>query len=102
MGVAQRLKELREGRGLSQSDLADITGIPQSTLSHYERGVEVSASNLIKLAYCFQVTADYLLEIEENPALVDVAISHHERRLIDAVRRGDKLAAIKMIVNGEE
>jgi len=102
MGVSQRLKELREGRGLSQSDLADITGIPQSTLSHYERGVEVSASNLIKLAYCFQVTADYLLGIEDNSALVDVAISHHERRLIELVRRGDKLAAIKMIVNGAE
>ena len=102
MAIAQRLKELRESRSLSQSDLAELTGIPQSTLSHYERGVEVSATNLIKLAFTFQVTSDYLLGIENDESLVDVAISHSERRLIDAVRRGDKLKAITMIVTGDD
>lgn len=102
MNTAQRLKDLREERGFSQQDLAELTGIPQTTLSRYERGIEISASNLVRLAQFFQVTSDYLLGIEDNPALVDVSITHRERRLVDAVRRGDKLRAIAMIMNGDE
>lgn len=102
MKSAQRIKELRENRGLSQQDLAEIAGIPQTTLSRYERGIEVSGENLIKLAHAFQVTADFLLGIEDDSALVDIPVTHTERRLLDAVRRGDKLRAIAMIMNGDE
>lgn len=102
MSITQRLKELRESRGLSQADLAEIAGIPQTTISNYERGTQVTAENLIKLAHCFQVTSDYLLGIEDDSALVDVPVTHTERRLLDAVRRGDKLRAITMIVTGDE
>ena len=102
MSITQRLKELRESRSLSQSDLAELTGIPQTTISNYERGTQVTAENLIKLAQTLQVTSDYILGIEDNAALVDVSISHAEKRLIAAIRRGDKIRAIAMIVNGDE
>ena len=32
------LKQAREGKGLSQADLADAVGLKQSTISQYENG----------------------------------------------------------------
>lgn len=102
MNAAQRLKQLREDRSLSQADLAEVSGIPQSNISRYERGIDIPAPNLIKLASALQVTADYLLGVSEDATLVEVVVTHTERRLLDAVRRGDKLKAITMIVTGDE
>lgn len=98
--IGQRLKELRDAKRLSQSDLAEITGIPQSTLSHYERGVEISASNLIKLAHALGCTSDYILGIEDETQPIDV--SNRERLILDELRRGNKLKAIAMIASGDE
>lgn len=100
MSIASRLKETRENKRLSQADVSQITGIPQTTLSNYERGTQVTAENLIKLAQCFNVSADYLLGIEEDTQPIDV--SNQERRIIDELRRGNKLKAIAMIASGDE
>lgn len=42
-----RLRELRENLGYSQSDLEDITGVPQSTISRLERKEVMSARERI-------------------------------------------------------
>lgn len=36
---AKRLRELREQKGLTQTELADIVGVTWSAISKYERGV---------------------------------------------------------------
>jgi len=61
-----RLKELREEKGISQTQLAKELGILQSTISHYEKGlVEPNIQTIKKLCKYFEVTAGYLLGIEE-------------------------------------
>ena len=58
----RRLKELRLKNKLSQDRLANITGIPQSTLSNWEIGKGApNCSAIITLARYFEVTTDYLL-----------------------------------------
>lgn len=37
-GFGERLKMLREARGLSQSELAELSGVEQPTISNYETG----------------------------------------------------------------
>ena len=57
-----KLKELREERGFTQSEVAKAIGGTQSNLAKWEKNiVQPSAEFIIKLADFFDVTADYLL-----------------------------------------
>ena len=57
-----RLRRAREYRGLSQGDLAKITELQPSAISHFETGArKPSFDNLRLLADKLDVTTDYLL-----------------------------------------
>jgi len=61
-----RLKELREEKGLSQEQLAKEIDFKPNTISNWERGTREPDFNTIeKLCKIFDVTAGYLLGIEE-------------------------------------
>ncbi len=63
--IAQRLKELREDKGLSMQALSKIIGISDSSLGRWERGEgDITGDNLIILADFFGVSTDYLLGLE--------------------------------------
>ena len=65
--TTQRMKELISQKGLSQKQLAKISGLTESTISHYVRGERVPRGvNLIKIAKALDTTTDYLLGNEEN------------------------------------
>jgi len=60
--LGQRLRQLREERGLLQKDIANKFGITDSAIGHYERGDRTpDADTLSRFAEFFQVTTDYLL-----------------------------------------
>ena len=62
---AERLKELRIEKQLSQQKLAEAIGVTQKAIDFWEKGInEPKASYIIKLAKFFGVTTDYLLGIE--------------------------------------
>lgn len=65
----RRLREARDLRGLSQSELADKARMPVAMISHFETGVRGSASadNLVKLANALEVSVDYLLGRSDDP-----------------------------------
>lgn len=57
-----RLKELREERGFTQSEVAQAIGGTQSNLAKWEKEtVQPSAEFIIKLSNFFNVSTDYLL-----------------------------------------
>ena len=57
-----RLKELREERGFTQSEVAKAIGGTQSNLAKWEKEtVQPSAEFIIKLSNFFNVSTDYLL-----------------------------------------
>jgi len=59
---AQRLKELREEKELSQSKISKIVGVGQTSISELEMGNRIpNADTLIKLADFFGCTIDYLV-----------------------------------------
>ncbi len=77
---SNRIKELRESRGLSQIELAEAVGRSQSALGTYERGERSPDSELIaKLADFFNVTTDYLLGKSEFR--VPKEIQQHDKNL---------------------
>ena len=57
-----RLKELRESKGLTQKEVAEIIGYSEISYARYEKGErEPDISTLCKLANYFNVTVDYLI-----------------------------------------
>jgi transcriptional regulator with XRE-family HTH domain len=68
--LPQRIVAMREHRGLSQSDLAELAGIGQAYVSKLERGIAPNAAGIIlgKLATALETSVDYLLGLTDNPA----------------------------------
>ena len=68
----QRIKMLREKRGLSQSEVAKRLGVARTTYSGYELGTrEPDQNTLMKLARFFDVSVDYLIGNTDNPTPPD-------------------------------
>jgi DNA-binding XRE family transcriptional regulator len=72
----QRLQQARKLRKLSQGELADISHLQPTAISHYENASRrPSLSNLSKLATALHVTVDYLVgrndyDIDTDPETV--------------------------------
>ena len=63
---AERLKELRKDKELSQAQLAKATGLSQTSIVYWETEQRVPNANaIIVLAKFFDVTTDYLLGVED-------------------------------------
>ena len=63
-----RLKDSREDRDISQQTVAAYLNIKQNTYSQYENGKrQLPLDSLIKLARFYGVSADYILELTDEP-----------------------------------
>lgn len=61
--IAQAMRELRKGKGISQKEAAGEIGISQATYSAYERGRnEPPAEILVRLSYLFDCPVDILVQ----------------------------------------
>ena len=59
---AERLKELRIDKGLTQRAVSESLGLSRNACTNYEMGIrEPSLEILVKLCDFFEVSADYLL-----------------------------------------
>lgn len=66
-GLAKRLQMSRINCELSRKQVAEIIDVSESTIGLYESGNrQPSLSILMKLAKTYNVTSDYLLDIEIN------------------------------------
>jgi|SRR5690625_1827367 len=67
MTLADRLRKIREKRGLSQQNAAEQLHILPSTLSNYERGHRhPDAKMLALMTKLYNTNADYLLGLTNN------------------------------------
>jgi len=80
-----RIAELREETGVTQSQLAEHIGVSQSSLSRWE--LEVNFIDVIsaeKLADYFNVTIDYLCARSDLPRAAQITLKESE--LLDIFR----------------
>jgi len=64
--LGDRLLELRTIKNIGQNQLAKELGMGNSSISYWENGLkEPSASSIWKMAQYFNVSADYLLGLED-------------------------------------
>ena len=61
------LRELREDRDLSQTDVADLLNTTQQVYSRYENGINtLPIKYLITLCKYYNVSADYVLGLKRS------------------------------------
>lgn len=62
------LKELRIKKGITQQEVSDYLGLTRAAYTNIENGKrETDFSTLVKLAFIFDVSTDYLLGNSDDP-----------------------------------
>ena len=68
MQYAQRLKDLREDRDLTQEEIANVINTSQSYYAQYENGKrELPFSRAIEISKFYNVSLDYLAGLTDIP-----------------------------------
>ena len=81
--IAEKIKILRENKGLSQKALADKLGITRSSVNAWELGISVpSTQYIVELATLFKVSTDYLLNVNNKNAIDIDGLSEKEVKII--------------------
>ena len=71
--MQNRLKEIRQGKNLSQADIAKALGVTRQAISLYEKGDrEPKLETWQKLADFFNVLVDYLLGISKDRSTLTI------------------------------
>ncbi|MBQ3551324.1 MAG: helix-turn-helix transcriptional regulator [Clostridia bacterium] len=64
----RRIRDLREDNDLTQKQVARQLNCSQQVYSNYELGQrDIPTDILIKLSKIYNVSADYILELSDNP-----------------------------------
>ena len=67
MVIADKIKMLREKRGITQAELAKSLGLTHAGVNAWEMGISVpSTQYVVELARFFGVSTDYLLDLKET------------------------------------
>ena len=70
MPYYKRIRDLREDRDLTQTDMGKVLSCSQRVYSNYERGdIDNPTTTLIKIADFHNVSVDFLLGRTDNPKL---------------------------------
>ena len=100
-GFGNKLRRLREDRGLSQRELARLIGIGVMQINRYERGISVpSATVLPQISRLFQMTVDQLIGNDaksmEPPVIRDVRL-FEALRVLDQMPRQERDVVLHLI-----
>lgn len=98
-----RLRRHREEQGYTQEELSEMLGIGVTQVWRYENEKSEPTSGILsKLVKALDVSADYLLGLTDEPkGFIDVEVTPQERRALEAFRRGDIKAIIRLLPDDE-
>jgi|GEM_PF-6840085 len=98
---ADRLRQARLHRGLSQIGLAQALGVVAQQVLKWEKHVSVPApETLARMAQLLGCTTDWLLELVDEPTgyLYSETLSDTERQFIELYRQGELPELIQRLV----
>ena len=83
---ADRIKQLRECKKLTQAQLARKLGITRASVNAWEMGISVpSTQYVVELAEIFKVSTDYLLRINSTSSLSVAGLSEDDVALVYSI-----------------
>ena len=97
-----RLKELREEKNLTQSELATAIKTSQTNIGRWEKGLnEPTISSIISLCNYFQCSADYLLEREDDFGMIKTKsnLTSQEQKLLTGFAQLDNYEQEKILTD---
>lgn len=81
--IADRIRELREKNGYTQSTLASKLGITRSAENAWEMGINVpSAQYIVELSRIFKVSTDYILAVDRQETVDITSLTDEEKSII--------------------
>ena len=84
--IADRIKFLREEKNITQTELAKLLGITRSSVNAWELGISVpSTQYVVELASIFQVSTDYLLNVDTTSTVSVSGLSEMDVQLVYAL-----------------
>lgn len=84
-----RLKQLRESKGMAQQELADMVGVTKGAVLHWEKYGFSSADKLEKLAGCFGVSISYLLDYDTDNTFSELVSKVNEWAIDKGLDKGN-------------
>ena len=94
-----RIREMREDQGMSQTELAQRCGLGEKGIWRYENGQgDPSADVLARISRELDISADYLLGLSDKPqGTLHDELRDDERKLLLAYNNGDSKALFEII-----
>lgn len=92
-GMAQRIKQLRQERGLTLEQVANVVGVGKSTVRKWETGMiaNMKRDKIASLAKALGTTPAYLMGWDENEAIKEIPteriLSEKEIALLELFNR---------------
>lgn len=84
--VADKIKHLREQKGLTQTELAKQLGITRSSVNAWEMGISVpSTQYIVELAGIFMVSTDFLLGVDNTSTISVAGLSVDDIHLVSSI-----------------
>lgn len=95
----ERLRQARERLGLTQRQLAHLSGLGEQQIHRYESGKSDASSDGLKaIAQQLHVTTDYLLGLSDDPrGYGELPLREDERKLLEAYSLGDSVTMLKLL-----
>ena len=84
--IAERIKELREEKAWTQTELAKILGVTRSCVNAWEMGISVpSTQYVVELASLFHISTDFLLGVEVTASVSVEGLSDEDIQLVHTI-----------------
>lgn len=102
---SDRLRDLRQSQNITLAQLAKQLNLNIRQIVRYEAGEADPAADVVsRMADVFNVSADYLLGRTDDPTpcAQSADLSPAEQEILAAIRRGDRLAAIRLIASDSD
>ena len=84
--IAEKVKKLREQKGLSQAELPRQLGITRSSVNAWEMGISVpSTQYIVDLAGVFDISTDYLLGVDSSSTISVAGLTDSDILLVHSI-----------------
>ena len=83
MQIGDRIRQLREREGISQSALAEALGATRAAVNAWEMGISnPSMQSLVELSLFFRVSVDHLLGLDDADTISLAGLTAEEKALV--------------------